>query len=601
LWLEVTAVDSKGRTLYRSGHLDERGDVLDAQGLVESGTEDRPTAFHDAFVDRHGREVPYWFASRVVQRTLASLEERNVPYSIPVPSDLEGGSLRVGVRVLFRAYEPRALERIGLDPKVHSPPVWELHRFDSEAITVCREPIPPALVYVPRDVPNIQTAIDRATDGQRIVVAPGEYAIEAPIDFRGRAVSVVSLQGPERTTIAWAESVPLEARDSVVVFHGGEGRDTRLEGFTLRGGRGSLVDGVRRGGGIHIRGAAPTIEANAIVDCSAPDGLGGGIASEDGAPALRRNSIIECWARLGGGLAFRGEGDPVCEALFVEGCMAQKGAGLYVDEGTELLAKRAVFAGNHATTEGPAAFVAAGASLRLEHTTLVRNSSNGQLGMVVAGANARASILNSVFWENTPDTIGVPATACLVPEGTQGVEDARYGFPLFTDPMGNWIPNSAPERREGPPRALWPRDWNGPRLWHRGDWSILPGSPAADASPEDSPPDPDDSRADLGALSLEVPLRAFERGDVDGSGIVDPEDLGRLAAALLGTASIDCLDAADLDDDGRVGILDALILGAYLRGIPSARPPAPPFPHCGHDPTFGEGLSCEKGSEPCRR
>ncbi len=45
----------------------------------------------------------------------------------------------------------------------------------------------------------IQEAIDGAPAGSRLLVAPGEY--HENIDFRGKGVTVESLEGPERTVL----------------------------------------------------------------------------------------------------------------------------------------------------------------------------------------------------------------------------------------------------------------------------------------------------------------------------------------------------------------------------------------------------------------
>ena len=52
----------------------------------------------------------------------------------------------------------------------------------------------------------------------------------------------------------------------------------------------------------------------------------------------------------------------------------------------------------------------------------------------------------------------------------------------------------------------------------------------------------------------------------------------------------DCLDAADVNDDGRISISDAVYLALYLY-LGGADPP-PPFAEEGSDPSFLDGLPC---------
>ena len=86
-----------------------------------------------------------------------------------------------------------------------------------------------ATTYVPTDQPTIQAAIDAATPGDVIVVAPGTYW--ETIDFQGKAITLRSSNGPSDTTI---DGTGLGG--SVVQAVSGEGPDTILEGFTITGG-----------------------------------------------------------------------------------------------------------------------------------------------------------------------------------------------------------------------------------------------------------------------------------------------------------------------------------------------------------------------------
>lgn len=84
----------------------------------------------------------------------------------------------------------------------------------------------------------------------------------------------------------------------------------------------------------------------------------------------------------------------------------------------------------------------------------------------------------------------------------------------------------------------------------------------------------------------------FIRGNAnldDALDITDPIVI--LNYLLLGTSELNCLDAADVDDDGRVNITDPIYLLGYLfLGSP---PPPPPFPTCGPDEGEEDGLGCE--------
>ena len=53
------------------------------------------------------------------------------------------------------------------------------------------------VIQVPLDSPTIQGAIDVATNGDPVLVAPGAHVEN--IDFRGKAITVTSEAGPEMT------------------------------------------------------------------------------------------------------------------------------------------------------------------------------------------------------------------------------------------------------------------------------------------------------------------------------------------------------------------------------------------------------------------
>src|SRR5438034_10672477 len=82
-----------------------------------------------------------------------------------------------------------------------------------------------ATTNVPADQPTIQAAINIASNGDTVLVAPGTYYEN--INFMGKAITVTSSGGPSVTTING------NAAGSVVTLDTNEGSSSVLSGFTI--------------------------------------------------------------------------------------------------------------------------------------------------------------------------------------------------------------------------------------------------------------------------------------------------------------------------------------------------------------------------------
>src|SRR5207302_4829465 len=114
-----------------------------------------------------------------------------------------------------------------------------------------------ATINVPADQPTIQAAINIASNGDKVLVAPGTYYEN--INFMGKAITVTTSGGPSVTTINGG------AAGSVVTFTSNEGTNSVLSGFTITNGLGG-GDRNNTAGGITIYSASPTIKGNVITN-----------------------------------------------------------------------------------------------------------------------------------------------------------------------------------------------------------------------------------------------------------------------------------------------------------------------------------------------
>ncbi|HET9474550.1 MAG TPA: right-handed parallel beta-helix repeat-containing protein [Steroidobacteraceae bacterium] len=134
-----------------------------------------------------------------------------------------------------------------------------------------------ATLRVPTDFSTIQAAIDAAADGDTVSVLPGTYAEQ--IDFKGKAITVTSRDGPSNTIIDGMGTV------TVVIFFSGETETSVLSGLTIQNGRADV------GAGVFIGGSSPRIVGNVFRNNSDIDngwGLAIGGAGE-GTPVIDGN------------------------------------------------------------------------------------------------------------------------------------------------------------------------------------------------------------------------------------------------------------------------------------------------------------------------
>ncbi len=216
---------------------------------------------------------------------------------------------------------------------------------------------------VPDDHATIQQAIDAASDRDVICVEPGTYAEN--LNLGGARVTLLGLYGPTFTILDGGD------RDSVVIFDSGESSETKLQGFTIRGGA------AMQGAGVRIIGASPTLEDLIIEDNIAwtHDVGGAGVYVQQGSPTLTGLVIRDNETEFedlgppmrsygaGGGLAVVAS-DLTLESVTLEGNEAGEGGGLYAEEST-LSLSHVLLRGNSSTDK-----LKAGGGLAARESTL---------------------------------------------------------------------------------------------------------------------------------------------------------------------------------------------------------------------------------------
>ncbi len=211
---------------------------------------------------------------------------------------------------------------------------------------------------VPDEYVSIQEAIESAGNGDRIIVKPGTY--KENIDFMGKEIAVQS-SDPADPDIVSATIIQGTGEGSVVSFCRGEGSDALLSGFTITGGRGTVVEefwGCFGGGILVMNGSNPVISNNMIRENSTDagklevPGFGGGVAVLEASPLIMGNTISGNNALIEGGGIYILKAAPNINSNYILSNFAKLGGGMAISvEGSPLIFKN-IICDNRATEGG---------------------------------------------------------------------------------------------------------------------------------------------------------------------------------------------------------------------------------------------------------
>jgi hypothetical protein len=298
-----------------------------------------------------------------------------------------------------------------------------------------------SVLDVPGSYPTIQAAIDAAAAGDTVRVAPGLF--RENIDFKGKAITVESAQGPGSTTIDGGNL------DRVVNFHSGETRSSVLQGFTIQHGLTTSGTNGYDGAGIGISFSSPTIQGDVVAN-NVSGGDGAGISVYFGSPAILGNTITgntkaAGWTgQAGGGISLDGadstnsqvigntitnnhsywggameldaSGSPTISNNRMSGNSAESdGGGIWSINASSPLMVQNVIVGNQSPTLGGGMFFGMG--------TLVNNTIAGN---TAAEGAALYGVGSAQLFNNILESSGASAVECSA--GTSPVLDHNDAF-----------------------------------------------------------------------------------------------------------------------------------------------------------------------------
>ncbi|MCB9662917.1 MAG: hypothetical protein H6732_02310 [Alphaproteobacteria bacterium] len=126
VWVEVTVTDEADAVLYRSGDLDEDGNLRDVWSRLDPFGDADLVTLSSTLSDGHGDPVLFpWVATEHTGRALPPALERTFTWLVPVPS-APVGRLHARVRLLYRQYGPHLLEALDVEAGPDALPVLEV-------------------------------------------------------------------------------------------------------------------------------------------------------------------------------------------------------------------------------------------------------------------------------------------------------------------------------------------------------------------------------------------------------------------------------------------------------------------------------------------
>jgi len=206
----------------------------------------------------------------------------------------------------------------------------------------------PTYANVPENHTTLQAAIDAATNGDTITVAPGTYTGEnnKNLDFKGKSITLVCDSESADCTI------DCENSGRGLYFHSNEDENSMLSGFVITNGNVSKM-----GGGILCVSSSPTI-TNCVITHNtarwARGGNGGGIACVDASPKIVHTTIQYNEANFNGsGIYCRGNSNPVLDGCIISyNLKALYGGGISAHEQSNLTIINSLLYGNSARQGG---------------------------------------------------------------------------------------------------------------------------------------------------------------------------------------------------------------------------------------------------------
>jgi parallel beta-helix repeat protein len=299
--------------------------------------------------------------------------------------------------------------------------------------------------HVPSEYPTIQSAIDAARDGQKVILTDGVYTGTGNmnLDMAGKAITVCSENGPVGTVI------DCQYQGTGFRFHTNETSESRVEGLTIRHASSS--------GAIYCYSSSPTIQ-----DCIIENNNGTyTIFLRNQSNAIIRDCIIRNnTTDYGGGIYCWASNTLITGCTIVKNTALKQGGGIRVYFNSHALIQNCVITDNIAINQGGGIHLYYKDSTATISNCTIANNCATAGGGIYCGSYASFDLSNSIVWGNTFNQIDldnyvnpVSVSYTDIQGGWSQGQQILNTDPFFADPVngdyhlqssaGRWDPESA--------------------------------------------------------------------------------------------------------------------------------------------------------------
>jgi parallel beta-helix repeat protein len=249
---------------------------------------------------------------------------------------------------------------------------------------------------------SLEIALAVAEPGDQIWVASGRYVgnftLTRGVELYGGFAGTETELGQRDWT---ANETILDGNQtgSVVTSPPGATETTRINGFTITNGSGTLLGPYTLGGGVHLWESSPTIANNTITANSAD--AGGGLYLYECSPTITRNTIADNSADLYGGGLFLESSSGLLADNTITGNSGDAGGGLHLYMSSPRI-ERNTIADNNALRSG--------GGMRLEYSypaianNTIAGNNGGRLGGGLYLCFSSSGIINNAIIDNEAES-----------------------------------------------------------------------------------------------------------------------------------------------------------------------------------------------------